>query len=345
MNKRIALLWYGETQDDNPIIGSRNRLEALYNALIERGYDVVSVPYTHERHDEAVAQLHDCAGIMVWVNPIENDQNRSRLDAALAELVAEGVYVSARPDVIPKMGAKAVLYHTRHMGWGTDVCLYQTYEQFAAEFPKGLLEKKIRILKQDRSHSGEGVWKVERFTTSHTDGAIRLMHAGSDTVSEVALSTFIASWEAHFAAGGYLVEMPFLPRVAEGIIRCYMNQNRVIGFLHQLPKTDGINVSGSGLLVTEGLPEGKRVYDADAPRYAGLKAKLETAWVSEMRNTLAIESDDLPVLWDTDFIMGDKTQSGEDTYLLCEINVSSVYPSAESPIGQLADSLLTSMAK
>jgi protein-tyrosine-phosphatase len=334
MNNRIALLWYGETQADNPIIGSRNRLEALHHALADRGCDVLSIPYTHNRHDDAIEQLQDCDGVMTWMNPIEAGQDRSRLDACLGELVDKGVYVSARPDIIRKMGTKAVLYHTRHLEWGTDTCLYETYEHFAEDFPKRLLEKRTRVLKQDRGHSGEGVWKVELV---HNGDTIRLMHAESDAVTNVPLSTFMSSWQEHFSAGSYLVEQPYLPRVAEGMIRCYMNQNRVIGFLHQLPKANGINVSQSGLIVTEGLPEGKRVYNADAPRYASLKAKLESGWVSEMCNQLAIDPDALPVLWDIDFIMGDHT------YLLCEINVSSVYPPAEAPIEQLAATLLTLM--
>jgi hypothetical protein len=36
------------------------------------------------------------------------------------------VYVSAHPDVIAKMGVKAVLHRTRTMGWGTDTRYYET---------------------------------------------------------------------------------------------------------------------------------------------------------------------------------------------------------------------------
>jgi len=221
------------------------------------------------------------------------------------------------------------------MEWGTDARLYHAYKRFAQDFPKQLAEKKIRVLKQDRGHSGEGVWKIELGPNSQS---IRVMHAGSDAITEASLLTFVASWQPHFAAGNDLVEQPFLPRVAEGMIRCYMNQDRVIGFLHQLPKPNGMNVSGSGLIVTEGLPEGKRVYDADAPHFAPLKTKLESRWVADMRHQLDIDREALPILWDIDFIMGDG-----DTYLLCEINVSSVYPSAESPIEQIADTLIRLM--
>ncbi len=50
---------------------------------------------------------------------------------------------------------------------------------------------------------------------------------------------------------------------------------------------------------------------------------------------LAIHPNDLPVLWDADFIRGEKTRSGEETYVLCEINISSVYPFPPSALVSL----------
>ena len=35
---------------------------------------------------------------------------------------------------------------------------------------------------------------------------------------------------------------------------------------------------------------------------------------------------ELPILWDADFLYGDPTVDGDDTYMLCEINASSVLP-------------------
>jgi hypothetical protein len=33
----------------------------------------------------------------------------------------------------------------------------------------------------------------------------------------------------------------------------------------------------------------------------------------------------LPIIWDADFLYGPRTATGEDTYVLCEINVSSCF--------------------
>ena len=57
-----------------------------------------------------------------------------------------------------------------------------------------------------------------------------------------------------------------------------------------------------------------------------LKALLESEWVPQMQALLQIDTASLPMLWDADFLLGPKNANGEDTYVLCEINSSSVYP-------------------
>ena len=44
-----------------------------------------------------------------------------------------------------------------------------------------------------------------------------------------------------------------------------------------------------------------------------------------MMRILGIDRDSLPIIWDADFLYGPRTEAGEDTYVLCEINVSSVF--------------------
>ena len=38
-----------------------------------------------------------------------------------------------------------------------------------------------------------------------------------------------------------------------------------------------------------------------------------------------VDRQSLPIIWDADFLYGPPTTSGEDTYVLCEINVSSCF--------------------
>jgi hypothetical protein len=59
-----------------------------------------------------------------------------------------------------------------------------------------------------------------------------------------------------------------------------------------------------------------------------------------VQRLLDIDTHRLPVLWDCDFLLGPKIAterpSGEDTYVLCEINVSSVSPFPDTAVTPLA---------
>jgi hypothetical protein len=50
-----------------------------------------------------------------------------------------------------------------------------------------------------------------------------------------------------------------------------------------------------------------------------------------------VNPEELPLLWDVDFLLGDKQMGGPETYVLCEINVSSVAPFPEAAIAALVD--------
>jgi hypothetical protein len=64
---------------------------------------------------------------------------------------------------------------------------------------------------------------------------------------------------------------------------------------------------------------------ADAAPFQALRAKMEGEWTPQMMEVLGIEPDYLPIIWDADFLYGPRAASGEDSYVLCEINVSSVF--------------------
>jgi len=63
---------------------------------------------------------------------------------------------------------------------------------------------------------------------------------------------------------------------------------------------------------------------------------MESEWTPQMMQLLDIDAESLPIIWDADFLYGPRTASGEDTYVLCEINVSSVFPFPRT--GTLGDS-------
>jgi glycerol kinase len=67
------------------------------------------------------------------------------------------------------------------------------------------------------------------------------------------------------------------------------------------------------------------MHGADAALFQALRTKMEREWTPEMMEVLGIDAASLPIIWDADFLYGPRTASGEDTYVLCEINVSSVF--------------------
>ena len=56
-----------------------------------------------------------------------------------------------------------------------------------------------------------------------------------------------------------------------------------------------------------------------------LRAKMEAEWTPQMMAVLGIDDASLPIIWDADFLYGPRSASGEDSYVLCEINISSVF--------------------
>ena len=72
---------------------------------------------------------------------------------------------------------------------------------------------------------------------------------------------------------------------------------------------------------------------------------MESEWVPAMQQLLGLDDLALPVLWDADFLFGPKTASGEDSYALCEINVSNVTPFPEFAADRIAQAAATCLRK
>jgi hypothetical protein len=280
--------------------------------------------------------------VLVWVNPLDAGRTRAVLDALLRDVAARGPWVSAHPDVILKMGTKEVLHRTRHLGWGTDTHVYRSVRALRDEFPARLTAAGPRVLKQNRGNAGQGVWRVERISAD----AVRVLEAQRGSIpEELALADFMRRCEPYFAGDGCVVDQPFQPRLPEGMIRCYMGADRVVGFGHQLIKA-----------LVEPPPEGpdsaaarsgpRIMHPASAAPFRALRAKMETEWTPQMMAALGLDAAALPIIWDADFLYGPRTAAGDDTFVLCEINVSSVFAipdQAPAEIARLVATRLKSM--
>ncbi len=50
------------------------------------------------------------------------------------------------------------------------------------------------------------------------------------------LDRFLESCRGYFDGGEAIVDQPFQPRLRDGMIRCYVSEDRVVGFGHQHPQ-------------------------------------------------------------------------------------------------------------
>jgi hypothetical protein len=343
---RVALLWR-DARPGRGAASTRNRLRPVFEALADLGIKAEPVVYSDATADEVRGRLARCDGVLVWVDPIAGVEDRTILDALLRDVSAAGVWVSAHPDTILKMGTKEVLYRTRHLSWGSDTHLYMTFGDFAERFPARMAAGKPRVLKQYRGNGGIGVWKVEVVDGSPTvpslsgvgnETIVRVQHAAPrDAVTEdVPLAAFIERCAQYFAKSGRLVDQAFADRLPEGMIRAYLVEDQVVGFARQQPadSSSDRDVPPPGKIL--GLPSAKAMYAPSEPEFDTLRAHLEEEWVPALRAAVGLENGELPLLWDADFLLGPPTRTGADTYILCEINVSSVLPFPDQAPGRLA---------
>jgi hypothetical protein len=323
---RLAVLWRGDAEARRNATPQNNRFYRIFEELSALGIHAEPTVYADDIADEVREQLLRVEGVLVWVDPIHEGQNRVTLDALLRDVASRGTWVSAHPDVILKMGVKEVLHRTRHLGWGTDTHLYRTARAFHGEFPLRLQSAGSRVLKQNRGNGGQGVWKVELiFHAADENAAVRVLHARRGSVPEtMPLADFMGRCEAYFTDDGCIVDQPFQPRLPDGMIRCYMGADKIVGVGHQLikalipPPPEGPD--------SEAAQPGPRImHSASAAPFQALKARMEAEWTPQMMRVLGIDPASLPIIWDADFLYGPRDALGEDTYVLCEINVSSVF--------------------
>ena len=320
--------------DASKASASETRLRPVAEALADVGLESAFVAYDDHSFDAARSQLLDADCALVWVDPISGaGRERTRLDALLREIAARGVVVSAHPDTILEIGTKEVLYRTRELGWGCDTHLYETTDQFRSEFPKVLTELGARVLKPYRGNGGIGVHKVElvsqRPATPSSIVRVQGARLRDEVAEDMPLQAFMDSYESIVAGadGSFrLIDQAFQPRITDGIIRCYLVKDEVVGFARQYPEAREPAAAASTPRLVFGLPSAKTMFAGDEPSLHTLRELVESDWLPAMQAMVGLEAGALPVLWDADFLLGPATKSGEDTYVLCEINVSSVLP-------------------
>ncbi len=328
----VALLYPGDRAARDAADPVQSRFAALFDAFAAAGVRAEPAVYHDDFADEVAAQLRRMRVVLVWSNPIEGGRQRDRLDALLREVANAGVKVSAHPDAILRLGTKDVLFETRKLPFGSDVHRVDSLEQLAAELP-ARLQRGARVLKQYRGHSGIGVWRVESVGGEADAGLLKLRHAQRGSEEErVDMAGLLQRMAPYFepAQGGHMIDQAWQPRLADGMVRAYLVEGRVTGFGHQ-----AINA----LHPTVQQP-GSRLYDgADTPEFQLLRQQLEAGWIESLRQQVGLAREQLPLLWDCDFMLGNTAPGEPQGYVLCEVNVSSVSPFPPSSIAPLVEAV------
>lgn len=325
---RVALLYPGDRAARNRADPAASRFAALFEALADAGVAAEPAVWHGDFADEVKAQLIGMQAVLVWCNPIEDGQRRDRLDALLREVADSGVLVSAHPDAIQRLGTKDVLFETRDLPFGSDVHRIDSLAQLAAELPQRL-QQGARVLKQYRGHSGIGVWRVE----ATDDGRLRVRHAQRGSTSQDMDWAALESTLAPFfepGAGAHMIDQAWQPRLADGMLRAYLVEDRVTGF----------GVQAINALHPDAPVPGPRLYyDPDLLEAQALRQRLESGWIEQLRERVGLTRDQLPLLWDCDFMHGEPQADGTPRFVLCEINVSSVSPFPPSSIEPLVQAV------
>lgn len=327
----IALMIYGESGSDKNVF-TELKYKKLAEYFVEQNFSVTSTCYHDSVANKLSTELLQHDGVLVWVNPIEQQSDRKKLDRLLRELSAQGVFVSAHPDVILKIGTKEILYKTKNEEFGTDVNLYASFDEFKSRFSQDIDPGCVRILKQYRGNGGKGVYKID--ATGIAQDKIVVTHAtqGNEEMT-ITVDEFYSTFELYFQSGNVLISQPWNANIINGMVRCYMSGNNVAGFGYQ-----EVNALYPTRNTVFKKPSQRFYFSEDCGLFKDLKQIMETRWIQRLQKITDIDDDKLPVIWDADFFINKVNASNpSEKYSLCEINVSSVSPFPESAIPYIVE--------
>lgn len=318
-DNHLALLVYGDINSKRDAL-NEEKYKDLAHAFLSQGANIKSVVYNDQIADTLSNELLKYDAVLVWVNPIEQGNDREKLDSLLIKLSDKGCFVSTHPEVILKMGTKDILYKTKEMDWGGDIKIYTAFEDFTKQFHQSLQSDGVRVLKQYRGNGGNGVYKVMPGISTEE---VKLIHAtGNGEAIILSLNDFYNQFKPFFLNSGLLIDQEWNKHIANGMVRCYVAGTGVAGFGYQ--EINALYESGGETY----LPPGKRYYFTEnCGLFNDLKKVMENKWVPQLQDKLSIPDNMMPVIWDADFFINNPNAANAiGKYTLCEINVSCVSP-------------------
>ena len=323
---------YGFRPDSRPIIDS----------LTRRGWTAEIIFYSDQDRGEIYRYVVDKASAYISrVNP-GNLYDETGYFQMLRELVANGVEGLPHPDAMINYGAKNSIENLKETDLvPSDVETYYDFETFKSKFPINL-ENGVRVLKQNRGSTGEGIWRVELLERvenesgeiSLTNSQVKLTEAKDNHVEMKSLGEFIDFCVPYLdGPAGMILDMPFLERIKEGEIRVFMLRREPVNVVHKKPAEDADAFSAtlfSGANYTYQKPE-------EYPELINIVKKNLNLIIEKLGGY------DIPLIWTLDFIL-DYDKNGKDKYVLGEINASCVGFTTQLGLSeQIADEVIRLM--
>lgn len=313
-----------ESGTDKWLNGRRKDTMPIVTALRERGVHVEILCF----RPEWINDLNQyCIGnfdaYVSRVNPGNIPGGEAAYFDFLRGLSETGMLGMSHPDEMITLGAKDVLSKLADTSLvPTDTKAYYDFESFYTSFPT-TLSYGTRVLKQNRGSTGEGIWRVQieesiDFKPGDSlplDTKLKCTEAVDNHVEYNTLGDFMKFCEQYIVGeNGMLVDMRFMPRIKEGEIRILLIGDKPIFVVHKKP-ADAEDAFSATL-----FSGAKYTYDKPEDW-----AELMTLF----NDSLPVISDklggfDIPLIWTADFMLGDKDEAGNDTYVLGEINCSCV---------------------
>jgi hypothetical protein len=309
-----------------------DKYRLLAEQITARKWNVRTLSYHDARRDVVRREALQCNAVLTWINPFEPNLNRAALDALLRELATAGVWVSAHPDTILRIGTKDVLVATQLLAWSVEASALRSIEEFRQRFPAIVRREHSRILKQYRGHSGQGVWKVTAVSSDKYEVRSAARSEAAVELDEHSMTAFFD--ERVFAQGSHLIEQRWMSTMDRGMVRAYLCGTQVTGFGYQ--EIIALHPVGADDDFTRQQPSRRYYYTEDCFLFRRLRERLEREWIPALQTLLTIADEELPVLWDADFFFGDPPDA---EFLLCEINASCVSPFPDSAITKMITAL------
>ena len=320
--KKHVVIFEARGGSDKGAYGYRKDSAPIIKALQRQGWSGEIVFYADEQRGEIYRYVVEHADAYVSrINP-GNLADETGYFQMLRELVQQGVQGLPHPDAMTSYGAKDSVARLRGTGLvPEDVYVYYGMEELAERFPQ-VLATGVRVLKQNRGSTGEGIWRVEvkdakkykDMQSIPLDAKLKLTEARDNHVEEKTLGDFLTFCAQYLQGhGGQLLDMPFLPRIKEGEIRVLMLRDKAVSVVHKKP-AEGADAFSATLF------SGAH-YRYDAPEQWPDLVQLVERSLPVLQSNLGGYA--LPLLWTADFIL-DTDEKGADKYVLGEINASCV---------------------